>query len=327
MNLLKNLTFITFLWSSWVNADPCLTKTSVCEPKVEKTFKNLKRILSEQNLPLDHLTNQQEVYPPNTKYNGISYYIPTDNARYEKLEGYEDVYVISNEYVPEKHQMNRGFLGTSAVVRVDRSKTPFQYVYLSKEIHSSYAKKKELPFKNNVNEHLCSLNLSCFQKLEIFKKAAESSDFDQKIVSQYQSQLKKFFYDRYVTDIYHQEPEIQQKIKTVLDSIDGNSFKNTAEVNLFVLKEMKKITDQKLQGKTRDQYPDPLEYISYSSIAGNTKEYLESYSLRLKKDAILQFCAADKNENCQNVNQLKADLDFFQGRRKLISYQEYLPEK
>ncbi len=326
MSCLKMLMMFFLLHPILTCAEPCVSKTSVCDPKLQTAFKNMQKLLSEQNLPFDHLPDHQEVYSGNTKYSGISYYVPTENARYEKLEGYEDIYVISNDYDPNKHPMNRGFLGTSAVIKVDRSKNPFAFIYLSKEILSTYGKKKEFPFKNNVNEHLCSLNQSCFQKLELFKKASLSSEFDQKIVLQYKSQIKRFFQDRYLVDTYRDEPEILKQIEKVLSAIDSNPAKSINEVNQFIQTEMNQITEKKLQGRTRDQYPDRLEYVSYSSISSNTKEYVESFSLRMKKDAILEYCASDTSEPCKNVRLLKDDLDFFQARRKPITLREYLPE-
>lgn len=318
---------ILFMFFFGLSASAKSTAQLDCQPILDKTLLELKDQVEGCILPLDRPPPEPKTYDLSWKLAGASYIVPEENARYEKLDGYDDIYIISNHYDPTKHPGNVGFLGSSAIVKVDRTTKPFSYIYLSKESHNSYSKDlKTLPYKLNVNEHLCTLNQACFKKLETFTKITNSTEFDQKSVSQFKSTCKSLIQDLFMVDIYRDHPEIKSKTDKVLNSLQGLDAKSIQDVEKYLSSELGKITDEKIGNKTFDQYSDKNEFLTYRSIKTNVNYFIQKYGVRMKKDSILEYCKYGPEPSCKESNSLRQDLEYFNSKRKVISKEEYLPE-
>ena len=285
-------------------------------------------------LAFDHITEKSDSYSFNNYGLGFSYYVPEENSRFERLEGYDDVYIWVNHYDPKIHTLNRLFLGSNAILKIDRSTTPPKVIYLSREIHVQNKSATEIMDLKNVNESLCTLNLACSKKLVEFNASARTSQFDSKVISEYKTSLTKLISDQFVIDTYADIPAIRDQALTLLEKMKTNTFKNIAEMNEFLLQGLKKIRDEKLAGLTREQYLQKfkgeeksrvLEYITYDSISDNAAFLIGKYAHRAKKDAILEYCSKSVSQDCALARSLKSDLDSFQTRRKPLPAGEQLP--
>jgi hypothetical protein len=310
------------------------------DPKLDKplppTLREIHRALeSDHSLTFDRKMPDELRLPLSERYSGFSYYVGMGNERFEKLEGYEDIYLYIDHYDPSRHPMNRLFLGSSAILKLDRSTTPPTYVYLSRERHVGTKTGEELKDAKNVNEHLCSLNSGCSGRLDAFNRLARSSEFDMKIGAEYRRSLKKRFEDLLLSDVYHSDPGISIPIRSVLERLETEAQGTPADINTWLLSQMEKITEAKIGKLTRQEYQKlnpkksselALEYITYSSLKGNVAGELERRSHYSKKTAILEWCGTRPGESgCETAIRLKKDLDFFESRRKVLPTTEGLP--
>jgi hypothetical protein len=289
---------------------------------------NLNVTSAMQSLPLDNLGTGWDVSVYQERMLGFSYFIGKGNERFEKLEGYDDIYLMIDHYVPNKHQLNTLFLGSHTVVKYDRSVNPPNVIYLSKQKHIAGKPYEEMRKYQSVDETLCSLNTSCSKKLPNFNKIVDSAEFNSKAVPQYKNAIIDRLTDRLLIDVYHQKPVLKEKIKNVLELVRTKSFSNMAEINTFIEQEMTKITQDKLQGRTAQQYKayiqkekpneDWLEYYDYNAIVPNINPDIKNNSFVSKKKAIFDYCAANSSASCGDINSLKTDLDHFHSKRKEI---------
>ncbi len=268
---------------------------------------------TESQLPLDNVASDLDVYSYGQKLVGFSYYIGLGNERYEKLDGYEDVYLMIDHYDPSQHILNNKFVGSHAIVKYDRSVNPPQVIYLSKQTHLYSGSAEEIRTYKSVNEALCSLNSACETKLEKFNRVVDSTEFNSKAVSQYKDAIIKRETERLIVDTYYQNSVIKAKIQAVFDHIKTNHFANIDEVNAYLLFEMMKISNEgkSMCGKT-------LEFYDYDSIASNISNDLKNYSYVAKKEAIYNYCQSATSTSCPSVNSLKQDIDYFDGKRTVI---------
>ncbi len=325
--------FCFFAFPSFSEAvDTCRVQDSAVPASLRSVRSALEA--SQSPLPFDRIGTDTPSYSASERLLGFSYYVGSGNERFEKLEGYDDVYLYIDHYEPSRHPLNRLFLGSSAIIKIDRSQTPAKYVYLSREKHVGTKSGEELKDVKSVNEHLCSLNSSCAGKLKAFNLEARSSEFDGNIGPQYKKSIHKRLTDLLLIDTYASDPVISQSIQGVLGRLDSEAKGNPDEINRWVSQEMKKITDAKIGTQTREQYQAKvkgqenaraLEYITYRSLVTNVNSELEKRSHHSKKEAILDYCSSQDTPVCQNARSLKSDLDQFQSRRKVLPPGEGIP--
>ena len=298
-------------------------------PQVPDTLHSIRNALGSESslLPFDQIGADTPSYTAPERYLGFSYYVGIGNERFEKLEGYEDIYLYVDHYEPSRHPLNRLFMGSSAIIKIDRSQTPARYIYLSREKHIGSKSGEELKDAKSVNEHLCSLNSTCDRNLKTFNRMARTPDFDSKIGNEYKISMKKRFSDLLLVDIYATEPEIAAAIRSVLDRLDSDAKGTPAQINQWISTEMNKISDAKIGTLTREQYQSKvkgketeraLEYITYRSLVTNVQSEIEKRSHHSKKEAIIDFCSTRDLPECRTARALKTDLDQFQLRRKVL---------
>ncbi len=330
------LSRIPFLFSILSTAALAEPPCPVPGPQVPASIRSIRNAMNEGTtpLPLDHIGTDTPSYTAPERFLGFSYYVGSGNERFEKLEGYDDIYLYIDHYEPSRHPLNRLFLGSSAIIKIDRSQTPHQYIYLSREKHVGSKSGEELKDVKSVNEHLCSLNSSCDRNLKAFNLQARSSEFDSKIGAEYKASMKKRFTDLLLVDTYATEPEISSGIRAVLDRFESESRGTPAEINRWISVEMKKITDAKIGALTREQYQSKvkgketeraLEYITFRSLVTNVDSEIEKRSHHSKKEAMLDFCSKRDLPECKTARELKSDLDQFQTRRKVLPKEEGIP--
>lgn len=177
----------------------------------------------------------------------------------------------------------------------------------------------------SVNETLCSLNTECSQKLVNFNKIVDSSEFNSKVVPEYKNAIIDRLNDRLIIDTYHKKPEIQDKIKGVIELVKSKNFNDIDQVNTFIQQELTKITDSKLQKRTAQQYKeyikksepneDWLEYYDYSAILSNVLPDIGTNSFVHKKKAIFEYCQKGTSLSCSDVKNLQKDLNYFDSKR------------
>ncbi len=314
-------------------ADPICT---VPGPQVPSSIQSLHSALGEEDAPypFDQIGPDTPSYSASERLLGFSYYVGMGNERFEKLEGYEDVYLYIDHYEPSRHPLNRLFMGSSAIIKIDRNQNPPKYVYLSREKHVGTKSGEELKDVKSVNEHLCSLNSTCDRNLKAFNQQARTPSFDALIAPEYKASIKKRFNDLLLVDTYASDPEISSGIRSVLDRMEAEAKGTPSEINRWLSVEMKKITDGKLGSLTREQYQAKvkgkeneraLEYITYRSLVTNVESELEKRSHHSKKSAILEYCSKHDSPPCQTARKLKTSLDHFQSRRKVLSKEEGIP--
>lgn len=309
-------------------ADECdshLAKSSL------KTFiqNNLDVTSPNQTLPLDNLGTDLDVKSYNEKLLGFSYYIGLGNERFEKLEGYDDIYLMIDHYDPTKHQLNTMFMGSHTVVKYDRSVDPPNVIFLSKQKHISNKPYEEMRKYQTVDETLCSLNTTCNKKLPKYNQIVDSVEFNSKAVSQYKTAIIERVTDKLLIDVYHQKPVIKEKIQKVLDQVKTNSFSSMDQINIYIEQEMNKISQEKLKGRTAQQYKeyikrerpneDWMEYYDYSALTPNISVDLKNNSFVSKKKAIFDYCSSNTSTNCGTINSIKTDLDYFHSKRTEIT--------
>jgi hypothetical protein len=301
---------------------------------LQATIHSIQDQIAGNPLAFDHITEKSDSYTFNNYGLGFSYFIASENSRFEKLDGYDDVYIWVNHYDPKAHSLNRLFLGSNAILKIDRSKNPAKIIYLSREKHVQSKSAAEIMDLKNVNESLCALNRACSEKLRQFNATARTAQFDSKVVSEYKTTLSKLISDHFILDTYAETPVVTGRISKLLDQMKLSSFKNTSEMNDFLLQGLKMIQDEKLNGMTRDQYVQKfkgeenkaaLEHITYNSISDNALFLIGKFSHRAKKDAILDFCSKSGSSECVSIRSLKTDLDSFQMRRRPLPAGEELP--
>ena len=327
------LTLYSFTFSPLAGAvEACRVQESAVPAPLRSIHSALEA--AQAPLPFDRIGTDTPSYTAPQRLLGFSYYVGSGNERFEKLEGYDDVYLYIDHYEPSRHPLNRLFLGSSAIIKIDRSQTPAKYVYLSREKHVGTKSGEELKDVKSVNEHLCSLNSGCAGKLQAFNLEARSSDFDAKIAPQYKKSIQKRLTDLLLVDTYASDSVISTSIRGVLDRLESEAKGTPAEVNRWLSREMKKITDAKIGAQTREQYQAmvkgqenerALEYITYRSLVTNVDSELEKRSHHSKKEAILEYCSSQDTPVCQNARSLKSDLDQFQSRRKVLPPGEGIP--
>lgn len=296
--------------------------------KILKELSSQLQATQTETIPFDRLDANPLTKDYHEK-NAFSYYIGKGNERYEKLEGYDDIYLIIDHYDPEKHPLNRLFLGSHAVVKYDRTFNPPKIIFLSRQIHVSTDPAEKIRKSQSVNETLCSLNQACFKKLEKFNAVVDSAEYNSIAVNEYKNSLTERIKTKLLIDTYHEKPEIKKQLQTVLDNTIAKEFTQMSDVNTYLEGEMNKIVTSKLQGKTMEQYKayiqknhpgqDWLEYFDYHSIQSNISLELQKYSFESKKNAIFEHCKTGTSANCVQVNLLKKDLDYFQGKRTQIA--------
>ena len=330
------LTRIPFLFSFLSIAALAEPSCPVPGPQVPASIRSIRNAINEGStpLPLDQIGTDTPSYTAPERFLGFSYYVGIGNERFEKLEGYDDLYIYIDHYEPSRHPLNRLFLGSSAIIKIDRSQTPPKYIYLSREKHVGSKSGEELKDVKSVNEHLCSLNSACDRNLKAFNLQARSSEFDSKIGAEYKASMKKRFTDLLLVDTYATEPEISSGIRAVLNRLESEARGTPAEINRWISAEMKKITAAKIGTLTREQYQSKvkgketeraLEYITFRSLVTNVDSEIEKRSHHSKKEALLVFCSKYDLPECKTARQLKSDLDQFQTRRKVLPKEEGIP--
>jgi hypothetical protein len=327
------LTVVTTLLIQAGLADPAC---QIPGPRIPSSLHSIHGALVPENPPppLDQIGSDTPSYTAPERLMGFSYYVGSGNERFEKLEGYDDIYLYIDHYEPSRHPLNRLFLGSSAIIKIDRSQTPPRYVYLSREKHVGSKSGEELKDVKNVNEHLCSLNSACDRNLKAFNLQARTREFDARIASEYKASIRKRFTDLLLVDTYATEPGIASGVRSVLDRLEAEAQGSPDQINSWISSEMKKITESKIGTLTREQYQSKvkgqeneraLEYISYRSLTNNVQSELEKRSHHSKKEAILSYCATRDIPECRIARVLKSDLDGFQSRRQLLPRETGLP--
>ena len=280
------------------------------------------------NLPMDNVGSNLKEMPYSDRYSGFSYFIGQGNERYEKVEGYDDVYIYMDYYDPNKHPLNNLMKGSHVIIKYDRSVNPPKIIYLSQQKQLADKSVEETRTYKTVNETLCSLNKACNNKLDGFNKIVDSTEFNTAAVNQYKEAIINRTNYRLIVDVYHNFPDIKGKIQKVFAQIKTNSFANIDEVNIYLEKELTKISTDQLQGKNMQQYKefiqknkpteDYLQYFDYSSIVPNISIDLKKYSYLSKKEAIYSYCKQSSQTSCLAVNSLKVDMDAINSSRVVI---------
>lgn len=280
-------------------------------------------------LPLNNGPATPEVYAYSERYLGFSYFIGKGNERYEKLEGYEDIYLMIDQYEPQKHPLNRLFMGSHAVIKYDRSTNPPTVIYLAQEKHVATKPFEEVKNYKEVSETLCSLNKTCSGKLSAFNTIIENKIYAQNIAGIYKNQMAQAVRDNFIKDTYHKNPVIRNKIDQTLVALEKMSFNSPDEVDHFIKTQVSDISKNKLKGiqnfseyreylKKQNSKADPLEFYDYRALVSNLEAIHKRYHQPSKKNAFYAYCATTESNDCLKVNSLRQDLDNFESRRKPI---------